>query len=184
MKAASATGMMLEICAFSAAGSITPKLCSSPRSFHSAMRRCIIQRPVMFCKKRIRPPTPPSLVNSALRASSVRMGSGNSKPSKDHVPELRKAMAPSPLMAGTAATAEAVSCEPTAITFIWPRPVSSAISSRSEPRTLPGITISPNIFLGNPKASMVSHDHSLPLASRSSEVEAMQYSLLAFPVRK
>ena len=44
---------------------------------------------------------------------------------------------------GTANTALAVSCEPTATTLIHPKPVSSAISCFNLPRTVPGKTISP-----------------------------------------
>ena len=65
--------------------------------------------------------------NAAFLASSVNMGSSTSTPSSDQVPELRKAIGLS--TAGTAATALAVSCEPTAITSTIPSPVSRAISS-------------------------------------------------------
>ena len=43
---------------------------------------------MMFLRKRIVPPTPPSLVKLAARASSLTSGPGNSTPISDHVPEL------------------------------------------------------------------------------------------------
>ena len=109
------------------------------------------------------------------------MGSSTSTPSNDHVPELRKATCPS--IAGTAATALAVSCEPTAIISAEPNPVSRAISSFSVPLMVPGRIISPNKCSGSPKARIVSIDQFRWRASSNSEVEAMQYSLLATPVR-
>ena len=58
---------------------------------HWAIKRCKIHKPVMFCKKRILPPTPPSLVKPDSRASSVKTGSSSSIPSNDQVPELKNA---------------------------------------------------------------------------------------------
>ena len=140
--------------------------------------------PVMFCRKVILPPTPPSFVNPATRACSVRMGLSVSTPSNDHVPELRNATGHSSLAAGTAATALAVSCEPTAMTSTRPSPVSSAMSSRSCPRTVPGITIGQKRRRSSPRLSMRSQSQSRFSASSISDVEAMVYSVLASPVRK
>ena len=132
---------MVFISASAAAASSVSYCCSSPSSFHSVMRRCRNHSPVMFCRNVILPPMPPSLVNSARRASSVSIGWSSSTPSNDHVPELMNATGDSSSLAGTAATALAVSCEPTAMTSTSPSPVSSAMSLRSFPRTVPGITI-------------------------------------------
>ena len=110
------------------------------------------------------------------------MGSSTSTPSNDQVPELRKAIGLS--AAGTAATALAVSCEPTAITSTAPSPVSRAISSFRVPLIVPGRMILPNRCSGRPKLCMVSNDQLRDLALSNSEVEAIQYSLLATPVRK
>ena len=78
----------------------------------------------MFLSKRVVPQTPPSLVK--LRSSTVRVTNGCcvSAPSSDQVPELKKAQ--SPPLAGTAATADPVSCEAGATTDIAPTPQSSA----------------------------------------------------------
>ena len=101
------------------------------------------------------------------------MGSSTSTPSSDQVPELRKAMGLS--AAGTAATALAVSCEPTAITSTVPSPVSRAISSFRVPLIVPGRMILPNRCSGRPKLCMVSNDQLRDLALSNSEVEAIQY---------
>ena len=178
------TGMMDLIGERSAAASSGSYCCSSPSSRHSAIRRCKNQSPVMFCRNVILPPMPPSLVNCALRASSVSMGASISTPSNDHVPELMKATGCSSALAGTAATALAVSCEPTAMTSTSPNPVSSAMSLRRRPRTVPGITIGQKRWRGRPRRSINGQSHVRVLALSISEVEAMVYSVLASPVRK
>ncbi len=45
----------------------------------------------MFLSRRVVPQTPPSLVKLSSRARGVMTGAGTSVPSRDHVPELRKA---------------------------------------------------------------------------------------------
>ena len=110
------------------------------------------------------------------------MGSSTSTPSSDQVPELRKAIGLS--AAGTAATALAVSCEPTAITSTAPSPVSRAISSFRVPLIVPGRMILPNRCSGRPKLCMVSNDQLRDLALSNSEVEAIQYSLLGYPCQE
>ena len=94
--------------------------------------------PVMFFRKRVVPKTPPSLVMSASAASDERIGMGASTPMSDQVPELRYANRS--VEAGTAATAEAVSCPATDTTGICARPQAFAISGFSKPATVPGWT--------------------------------------------
>src|SRR4051812_49967408 len=83
------------------------------------------------------PSTPTSLVNPAVRLSSVSTGAVSSTPASDHVPHETYPKRSS--AAGTANTAEAVSCEPTAVTGTEAgSPVSAATSARSVPTEEPG----------------------------------------------
>src|SRR4051812_27034872 len=85
------------------------------------------------------PSTPRSLGKFAVRLASVRTGWESSTPTRDQVPEETYAKFFS--LAGTAATAEAVSCEPTATTFVAAgRPVRSAMAGSSVPTVSPGCT--------------------------------------------
>ena len=59
--------------------------------------------------------TPSSLVKFAASLAAVSTGSSSSRPTSDHVPDEMNAK--SRLRDGTAATADAVSCEPTATTL-------------------------------------------------------------------
>ena len=87
------------------------------------------------------PPTPPSLVKLYWSTCSSMRGAGSSAPISDQVPELMYAQfAP---WAGTAATAEPVSCDAGAMTGAAFRPVSTAMVCRSGPRTVPGATTVP-----------------------------------------
>ena len=63
--------------------------------------------------------TPPSFVKSYSKVLSFMIACVTSTPHRDHVPDERYAQLFSP--AGTAATAEAVSCEPTAMTGMGPQ---------------------------------------------------------------
>src|SRR5262249_29207318 len=86
---------------------------------------------------------------------SVMSGPGSSAPMSDQVPELRYAHdAP---WAGTAATAELVSCVAGAMTGTASRPTSAATDGRNPPSTVPGGTILPKILRGSPNASMSSY---------------------------
>ena len=60
----------------------------------------------MFFRSLVVPQTPPSFVKFNSRVRSVTIAAGSSVPSRDHVPELRKALVPP---ASTDATADAVS---------------------------------------------------------------------------
>ena len=159
---------------------------SAPCASHCFISCCRIHSPVIFCRNLMCPPTQPSLVKPACRASSVRMGRSSSTPSSDHVPELRKAQREvRPAGKGTAKRAAAVSCEPTAMTSVSSgRPNSAATSGNTLPRDVPGRTMRPNRCRGSPRRSMSAQFHVRCEASSSSEVEAMQYSLSALPVRK
>ena len=68
-------------------------------------------RPMMFLRGRKPPWIVPSLEKFASRTASVRIGLSVSTPNSDHVPDEQNAKLPVP---GMAATAEAVSCVPTA----------------------------------------------------------------------
>src|SRR5438128_1646763 len=77
-------------------------------------------------------------------------GWGISTPISDQVPELMYAHeAP---CAGTAATAEPVSCDAGAMTGIEVSPVSAATPERNGPSTVPGATIEPRMCVGSPNA--------------------------------
>ena len=91
---------------------------------------------MMFFRKRIVPPTPPSLVKLYRSALSLMSGPAISTPISDQVPELMYAQE-SP-WAGTAATAEPVSCDAGAITGTASSPVSGRQTGRSGPSTVPG----------------------------------------------
>src|SRR5262245_18496571 len=103
---------------------------------------------MMFFRNRTVPPTPPSLVKLAARAPSPVNGAGSSTPISDHGPELMYAH-DSP-RAGTAATAEAVSCDAVAITGMGCTPVSLATQARRGPSTVPGLTSVPSTCPGRP----------------------------------
>ncbi|GHJ97506.1 hypothetical protein SNE510_70250 [Streptomyces sp. NE5-10] len=97
------------------------------------------------------PSTPRSLVKFPARASSVGTGPGSSSPAGDQVPQETNATAPAPV-AGTATTADAVSCEATVVTGVpaagpvWARAYGSrcpagspgARSGGSSPGSIPG----------------------------------------------
>ncbi len=89
----------------------------------------------MFFSRRVVPPTPPSLVKFSSHVRSVTIGAGSSVPSRDQVPELRKALVPP---ASTDATADAVSWHAGAITGVPARAAKpSAVTS---PSAVPGST--------------------------------------------
>ena len=91
----------------------------------------------MFRRWRTVPSSPSSLVKSAARLASVSTGASGSRPASDQVPVQMYANR-SPV-AGTAATAEAVSCEATAVTGTGPvAPICSSTSGRSTPAGSPG----------------------------------------------
>ena len=92
------------------------------------------------------PSTPVSLVKFAARLASVSTGWSSSTPTRDQVPQ--EMYAKSRPRAGTATTADAVSCEPTAITGSGPpgrpgpspaSPGSAASSGRRVPITRAGL---------------------------------------------
>src|SRR5271167_2845804 len=97
---------------------------------------------MMFFRKRTVPPTPPSFVKLYVIAASLSSGLSSSTPISDHVPELMYAHVPVP--AGTAATADPVSCDAGAITGAGVKPVSEATDARNGPSTVPGCTMVPS----------------------------------------
>ena len=127
------------------------------------------------------PSTPPSFVKSARRASSVRTGSSSSSPTSDHVPEEMYAEgSPS---AGTATTAEAVSCEPTAITGTSSgRSTAEATSGSSVPIRSPAERSGGRIADGMPTRSASSVAHSRDRTSYRPVVEAFVRSAPTVPV--
>src|SRR4051812_1737675 len=84
---------------------------SFPSLAQARRHSCRTQRPGMFLRKRMVPATPTSFVKFAARECSLMTGAGSSTPMRDQVPELMKHQL-SPSGAGTAATADAVSCDP------------------------------------------------------------------------
>src|SRR5262245_50030569 len=104
---------------------------------------------MMFFSSRIVPPTPPSLVKLIAAVCSLMSGPGISTPISDQVPELRYAQ-DEPL-AGTAATAAAVSCAAGAMTCTGESPVSAATCVRKGPSAVPGCTMVPRIWVGSLK---------------------------------
>lgn len=91
--------------------------------------------PMMFFRKRKRPPMLPSLVKFFRKASAVRTGAGSSSPARLQVPED---MYMDPFSRGTAATAEAVSWVGQRSTR-EEKPVCSRISSEKGPKSDEGI---------------------------------------------
>ena len=85
-----------------------------PARAHRRRHSCNSHSPPTFFSNRMPPPTPPSLVKFSVRARSLRIGAAVSMPTRLQVPLLMYALAAS--RPGTAATALAVSCVPTAIT--------------------------------------------------------------------
>src|SRR5262249_40910783 len=96
------------------------------------------------------------------RAASLIIGSGNSTPINDQVPELRKAQFWP--VAGSAATAAPVSWDKEAITWTFSsKPVCFATSGRNGPSTVPEATQSGRTLRGSRSA----------LISRSGQVLAV-----------
>ena len=85
--------------------SFCPAFCQSLR--HSWMSH----RPMILLSGRNPPWIVPSFEKFASRTASVKIGLSVSTPNSDHVPDEQNAKLPVP---GMAATAEAVSCVPTA----------------------------------------------------------------------
>ncbi|GAA2850773.1 hypothetical protein GCM10020220_045210 [Nonomuraea rubra] len=84
-------------------------------------------------------------------------------------------------MAGTAATAEAVSCEPTARTGA-DQPISPATSLRSPPTASPGCRSGGKRPAGRPSRSISGNAHSRVRTSSRPVVEALVTSAPASPV--
>src|SRR5436305_13929900 len=137
---------------------------------------------MMFFRKRMVPPTPPSLVKLYACTLSLMSGAGNSAPISDHVPELMYAHdVPA---AGTAATAAAVSCDAGATTGTERNPVSAATDERSGPSTVPGCTSVPSTCCGSPNAFTSPYAQVFAVGSTSWLVLASVHSLNFNPVRK
>ena len=127
------------------------------------------------------PSTPPSFVKPATRPASSSRGSVSSTPTSDHVP--LETYANDEVSAGTATTADAVSCEPTSVTGVWAgRPVAAATSGRSVPRVVPGSAIGARID-GSMPTSAASPASQRPVRGSSSPVvDALVRSATATPV--
>src|SRR5947209_1611063 len=98
----------------------------------------------------------------------------------DQVPELMYAQERAP--AGTAATAEAVSCVAGTMTGTGPAPVSVASAGRIGPSSVPGCTSVPKSLPGNPNARTRSYAQVRALGSIIWLVLASVYSLHWMPV--
>ena len=138
--------------------------------------------PVTLWRKRTRPSTPPSFVKLASRAASLTTGSSSSTPTSPHVPhEMYAAFG---VLSGTATIAEAVSCEPTAMTSSGaPTALAGLTVQRAERRAgiderraerMPGSRVAP--------AS--SRSHSPVRTSTRPVVEALVRSATRAPVRR
>ncbi len=136
---------------------------------------------MMFRRYRTVPSSPSSLVKLAARLSSVSTGAPSSSPASDQVPvQMYANRSPS---AGTAATAEAVSCDPTAVTGTGPlSPVSSSTSPRSTPAESPGCRSGANRPRSIPSREATSYDQSRVRGSISWVVEALVSSVPCSPV--
>ena len=137
---------------------------------------------MMFFSSRMVLSTPPSFVNSYLNVLSLMMAPDNSTPIRLHVPEDRYAHLPA--LAGTPKTAEAVSCDPTAITGILPQPISLATPLVRLATTAPGRMTFGMILIGRPNSSKIGLDHLPVFISIIWEVLARVYSPKALPHRK
>src|SRR5438128_2505751 len=136
---------------------------------------------MMFFRKRMVPPTPPSLVKLYVATVSLMSGAGSSTPISDQVPELRYAQPEVPC-AGTAATAEPVSCVAGATTGTGETPVSVATAGRSGPSTCPGCTTVPRMFVGRFNALSRSYAQPRAVGSYIWLVVALLNSLTLIPV--
>ena len=127
------------------------------------------------------PSTPVSLLKFAARLASVSTGRSSSIPTSDQVPQ--EMYAKSSPRAGTPATADAVSCEPTATTGRpGGRPAPAATSGSSSPTTSPGRRSAGKIPRAMPARSISGRDHVRSRTSSSCVVDALVISAPAEPV--
>ena len=136
----------------------------------------------MFFSKRTVPQTPPSLVILSSHASGVNTASDSSTPSNDHVPLDRYAQS-SPGVAGTAATAHAVSWPPGAMTGI-PCTAAGNVASAIPPYVAPAGRTSGRICVGIPRRSRTSTAHVPVVISSIWLVLAIVYSDASTPVKR
>ena len=133
--------------------------------------------PATFLRKRVVPSRPCSLENFAVAVAAVTNGASSSRPSKDQVPELRKSgFFP---VAGTPATAEAVSWLPQRTTSIWPGEPSSP---RRCPAMVQGSLTDGRMAGGMPSREASSVSHSAVPALSNPEVLAMVRSTVRSPL--
>src|ERR1700730_3631933 len=132
----------------------------------------------MFLRRRTVPQTPPSLVKFSLQAASERIGAGVSVPSNDQVPELMKAEC---TVMRTAATADPVSWQATAMQFAFLTPTASATPGSRGPNMVPGSTTSGSMRVGIPRRSRIDLDQDFPVALRNCVVVALVYSHTCAP---
>ncbi|CAM5435309.1 hypothetical protein SANTM175S_10631 [Streptomyces antimycoticus] len=127
------------------------------------------------------PSTPSSLVKLAARLASVSTGASSSSPARDHVPVAMYAK--SGVVAGTPTTADAVSCEPTAVTGTGvARPVSARTSGRRVPAGSPGWRRGGKSVRSMPRACATGVAQSRVRGSMSWVVEAFVSSVPGSPV--
>jgi hypothetical protein len=115
--------------ASAAAASSTARSTSSPRSRQLRRLSWSSHSPATLRRYRTVPATPSSLVKFAVRLASDRTGAVSSTPTSDQVPDEMYAAAPD---IGTAATAEAVSCDPTVTTCAPGSPVPATASPSTD----------------------------------------------------
>src|SRR5712691_9653082 len=150
---------------------------SWPCDFQCRRQDCNSQSPPMFFNSRIVPQTPPSLVKLSARALDVMIGSHNSVPSSDQVPELRNAVLPD---ADTDATADAVSWQAGATSGV-PAHVSDTLAFRA-PMIVPGATSGCSRRVGKPISSSILVAHVRVRASTNCVVVATVYSDTSAPL--
>ncbi len=165
-----------------AAASSSARSIDAPSSpSHARTLSLSSHRPVTLCRKRYRPSTPSSWVKFASRAASVSTGSVSSSPTRPHVPHEMYAAEGDVI--GTATTAEAVSCEPTAITG-RSAPIRAARSGRSDPITAPGSMSGGRMRDGMPMRDASSVSHSPSSTPSNPVVEAFVRSAALTPVSR
>ena len=140
-------------------------------------------RPITLVRNRMRPSTPPSLVKFAVPGlvGEDRALELDARPA----PRCRRRCRPRrPAAIGTATTAEAVSCEPTAVTVRPGTPIRCAdvVGQKRADRSCRESTTAGSSRRGRPSSSMSSRSHSPVAASSRPVVDAFVRSATDRPV--
>ena len=135
-----------------------------------------------LCRYRTRPSTPRSLVKLASRAASLSTGCSSSTPTRPQVPH--EMYAADSARIGTATTADAVSCEPTAMTSSGcpaPSPSSAADLGEQRPDRLAGVDERGKRIAGSPSRAISASSHSPDATVSRPVVEALVRSATRSP---